>query len=99
MRKLIVSNSINMNGSKEFNHVRIVNIDDFFNAYGNNFDYYRSPFEILADLEKEVKFLNEFESCYLISYKPEGECIFDFIDVKEIDRIRVVTFKYMGSVS
>lgn len=99
MRNLTVSKSINLNGSKEFNHLRISNLQDFFSEYGNNLDYYSSPFKILSDLENKIMFENNPEECILISYKPDGDIIFRLKEVKEDGNLRIVVYEYDGSVS
>ncbi len=99
MRKLTISTSINLNGCKEFNHLRISNIEDFFSNYGNNLDYYSSPFKILHDLEKVMLFENEPEECVLISYKPDGDIIFRLKEIKEEYNLRIVIYEYEGSIS
>ena len=99
MRNLTVSNSINLNGCKEFNHLRISNIQDFLLGYGNNLDYYSSPFKILSDLENEIMFENNPKEYILISYKPDGDVIFRLKEMKEDGNLRIVVYKYNGIVS
>jgi hypothetical protein len=99
MRDLTVSNSVNLNGSREFNHVRITNLEDFFNSYENNLEYYKSPFAILADLEEQVKFENKPEQTILCEYKPHGDIIFYFVNMYEQDNLRIVEYEYASSVS
>ena len=99
MRNLTVSNSINLNGCKEFNHLRISNLQDFFSDYGNNLDCYSSPFKILSELENEVLFENNPNDCILIPYKSDGDIIFRLIEIKEEGSLRVVVYKYDCSIS
>lgn len=99
MRDLTVSNSINLNGCKEFNRLRIPNINDFFDMYGNNLDCYSSPFQILLDLESKIMFENNPEEFILIPYKRDGDIIFRLIEIKEEDHLRVVVYAYDGSCS
>ena len=99
MRNLTVSNSINLNGCKEFNHLRISNIQDFFSGYANNLDYYSSPFKILSDLERKIMFEDNPEEWILISYKPDGDIIFRLKEMKEDGGLRIVVYEYYGSVS
>lgn len=99
MRNLTVSKSINFNGCKEFNHLRIYNLKNFLSEYGNNLDYYSSPFKILSDLESEIMFENNPDDCVLISYKPDGDIIFRLIEIKEEGDLRVVVYEYDCSIS
>jgi hypothetical protein len=99
MRKLTISRSINLNGCKEFNHLRISNIEHFLSDYGNNLDYYSSPFKIIYDLEKTILFENEPKECILIPYKPDGDIIFRIKEIKEENNLRIVIYEYEGSVS
>ena len=99
MRDLTISNLINLNGCKEFNHLRITNIDDFFNDYTNNLDYYSPPYKILAELEEVILFQNEPEPNILISYKDWGNIIFDLVGIRELGYLRIVDYKYSGVVT
>ena len=99
MRNLTAYNSICLNGYKEFNHLRISNLQDFFSDYGNNIEYYSSPFKILSDLENKIMFDNNPEECILIPYKPDGDIIFMFKEMKEDGNLRIVVYEYNGIVS
>lgn len=100
MRDLEVINIGHMAGHKEFNHLRISNIDEFFENYNNNQDYYKSPFAILAELEKQIMFENNPPKHILIDYKPDGSIIFELIKVYEtFPNLRIVAYSYNGSVS
>ncbi len=99
MRNLTISNSTNLNGSKEFNHLRISNIQEFLSEYNNNFDYYSSPFKILSDLENKIMFENKPDDYILIPYKPYGDIIFKLIEIKEADELRIVVYEYDCSIS
>jgi hypothetical protein len=98
-RDLEISNSINLNGCKEFNHLRIINLNQFLSEYKNNLDYYKSPYAILADLENQIKFENKPEQNILISYKDSGDIFFKYEGFYIDDFIRVVEYVYIGTVS
>lgn len=100
MRDLSLSHTgSNLNGSKEFNHVRLTNLDEFLNSYTNNLDYYQSPFAILADLEAQVKYENNPPECITVSYKEDGDIIFNFVRMYEGCGVRYVQYEYTGSAS
>ena len=99
IRNLRISDSINLNGCKEFNHLRIRNIQEFLDGYGNNLDYYKSPFSIFAELEKRILFENNPEKCILIPYKEEGYVIFDLERICEFDNLRIVEYSFRTSIS
>ncbi len=98
-RDLTVSKSINLNGAREFNHLRLVNLDDFLMEYGNNLEYYAPPFKILADLEKEIMFENNPEQTILVPYKPDGDIIFRLVGIEEEGGLRIVRYEYDSSIS
>ena len=99
MRDLKTSDSLNLYGCKEFNHLRISNIDIFFKYYQNNLDYYFTPFRILYELEKEIMFQNNPPEMIFIPYKPNGDIIFGLVEIKEEDELRIVTYEYQSSAS
>jgi hypothetical protein len=99
MRNLTVSDSINLKGAKEFNHLRITNFDRFFDTYQNNLDYYATPFSILADLESKIKFANNPDEVILCSYKPDGDVIFRLAGIKEEGSLRIVEYEFENTVS
>jgi len=99
MRDLEISNSSNLNGHMEFNHLRISNINDFFESYSNKYNYYKPPFKILSDLESEILYLNNPPDSILISYKPDGDIIFLLKGIIEVDNKRTVIYEYNTSVS
>jgi hypothetical protein len=88
MRNLKVSDSINLNGHKVFNHLRI-----------NNLNYFETPFSIFAELEKRILFENNPEECILISYKEEGDVIFDLERIYELNNLRIVEYSFRTFVS
>lgn len=99
VRDLTISKSINLNGAKEFNHLRITNIEDFLSSYGNNLDYYKTPFNILADLENQIKFKNNPKATIFCSYKDDGEVIFSLVNIREQGNLRIVEYSFDSFVS
>jgi len=99
MRNLTISDSINLGGCKEFNHLRIRNMDEFLSSYTNRLDYYAPPFKILCKLEEAILFSNNPRESVLVKYKPDGDIIFYFVDIKEEGELRIVTYEYAGSIS
>jgi hypothetical protein len=95
IRDLTISGRV----SKEFNHLRIRNSDVFFSAYSNNLDCYASPFQILADLETQIKFENNPEKTVLCAYKEDGDVIFDLIDIREENGLRIVEYEFATFIS
>lgn len=85
--------------AKEFNHLRVSNLQDFLNSYENNIEFYKSPFEILADLESQVKFANNPEKVVLCAYKDEGDIIFDLVGIKDDGKRRIAEYEYSTSIS
>lgn len=99
MRNLTISDSKNLNGAKEFNHLRITNLDRFFEVYENNLDYYATPFSIFADLENKVKFANNPEELVFCPYKDEGDVIFRLVGLREEGRRRIVEYEFDTTIS
>jgi hypothetical protein len=99
MRNLTISDSKNLKGCKEFNHLRITNIEEFFYYYSNNLDYYAPPFKILAELENKILFENNPEKCIIIPYKEFGDIIFDFEGIRLSGDLRIVMYRFSGSLS
>jgi hypothetical protein len=58
---------------------RSANLDYFFERHSPGIEYYAAPFKILAEIEAQVIFTNNPPESVLASYKPEGDCIFDFV--------------------
>jgi predicted GNAT superfamily acetyltransferase len=99
VRDLTVSKSINLNGAKEFNHLRIANLEQFLLNYASNLDYYSPPFKILAELENKIMYANRPEETILCSYKPDGDVIFRLEEVREEGNLRVVVYTFSTYVS
>jgi hypothetical protein len=94
MRNLKVSTSFNLGEQREFNHLRISNLDEFFEDYTNNLEYYKSPFKIFKELEEQVLFKNNPKATVLVDYKENGSIIFDLEEIKEVGDLRVVVYSY-----
>lgn len=99
VRDLKIVNSGNLTGAKEFNILRVVNIDEFLATNLNNLDFYRSPFQILADLEEAIKFENSPDSTVTVPYKDEGDVIFDLVGIEEKDNARIVKYEFATFIS
>lgn len=68
---------------KKLHTLRISNFREFIENFERNTDsFYRSPFGILAELEKQILFAKELPPIILIPYKNFGDAIFEF---KSID--------------
>lgn len=103
---LTVSKSRNLGTQREFNHLRLSNMDSFLREYQNKIEFYASPFQILRELELTVMFKDKPDDFLLIDYKPnggDGDIMFrlDSVVRKEspIDDRRIVTYTYEGTVS
>jgi len=94
VRDLTASDSINLKGAKEFNHLRVVNLEEFLSSYPNNLDYYASPFKILADLEETIKYENNPESTVTVAYKDDGDVLFDLVGIEEKNGLRIVKYEF-----
>lgn len=87
-------------GIKEFNHLRISNLDNFLERYACKDEIYKSPFEILADLEEKIKFVNDPEEVILCSYKNEGDVIFRLAQIRiDGDNRRIVEYEFDTFIS
>ncbi|MCX3266571.1 hypothetical protein [Pedobacter agri] len=85
---------------REYNHLRILNIDYFLESTSNTYEPYLSPFAILADLESQVMFENDPPESLLIGYKEDGDCIFELVSVDLIEHNRrTVTYEFMTTIS
>jgi len=85
---------------KEWNHLRISNIEYFLDQYGNKSEPYTPPFEILADLESQIKFENEPEETVSVAYKDDGDCLFDLVSItNDPQGRRIVTYQFSTYIS
>ena len=64
---------------KNVNNLKVENLNKFLEQMASRDDYYRMPFEILADLQKQIKYAEVPEKIILIEYKNFGDCIFEFV--------------------
>lgn len=100
IRNLTIKTSTNLGAQREFNHLRISNLEEFLKSYTNNIEFYRSPYQILEDLESQIKFVNDPPETLLITYKDEGDIIFDLVGVSLSSRdVRIVEYQYSTSIS
>lgn len=58
--------------------LRLSNYEYFIASYTNTGKHYRSPHEILSDLEKQVCYSEKIIDNILIPYKDWGDLIFTF---------------------
>lgn len=84
---------------REFNHLRIKNLNYFLDTYGNNTAYYESPFSILAALERQIKFEDLPETTICVSYKPDGEVIFRQTGIFYNGSVRIVEYEFDTTIS
>lgn len=82
------------NNHNEFNLIRVTNIQAFLDSYTNNIDYYKTAFQILLDLEDKVKYSDNPDNTVSVSYKEEGEVLFDLVSVREINNTRIVEYEF-----
>ena len=77
------NNNTQLKQGREFNHLRIINIDEFLSSYSNNTNYYKSPFSILAELENKIKYTDNPDSSIICPYSPNGDIMFELVNIKE----------------
>lgn len=99
IRNLKINYGANLNGCKEFNHLRISNLPEFFSSYGNNLEYYKAPWKILSELEEQIKFVNNPEHALFVSYKEGGEVIFTLKEMYIEGDLRVVVYEFDTFIS
>ena len=99
MRDLKIVKSRNLGALREFNHLRVVNIQKFLLDYDNTVEYYKAPFEILKDLEGAIMYENKPPETIWIDYKEDGSIIFELIGVRIEGEKRVVSYSFEGSIS
>lgn len=58
--------------------LRVSNYEYFIATYTNTGEHYKSPHQILAELEQLVCYSERPEPMVLISYKDWGDVIFDY---------------------
>ncbi len=77
--KIGISKSLNLGEQRMCAQLRITNMEYFLESQTPDVEYYHSPFKILAELEANVIFTDNPPDIALASYKPHGDCIFDFV--------------------
>jgi len=76
-----------------------MNLDTFLIDYTNNLDYYKPPFGIMAELEKEILFDNNPKKIISIEYKEDGYIQFELGRMYPLGDLRVVEYSYVGTAS
>lgn len=79
--------------------LRLANYEYFISCYTNTGKHYKTPHEIILDLEKKVCFIDLPESQILIEYKEWGECIFTFDRVMFDGNDRYVVYNFDTTIS
>ena len=59
--------------------LKVSNVADMHELQ-NKFDYYKNPYQVMADLEKRIEFNSRIEKRILIPYKEDGVAVFDLIE-------------------
>lgn len=82
------------------NTIKVINIDEILD-YEPSDTYYKSPFEILAELDHKTRFINinDIEQVVLINYKPDGYAIFNFIHGDVIENKVTLNYEFTGFAS
>jgi hypothetical protein len=82
------------------NIIKVINIDNLLD-YDSSDSYYKSPFEILAELDNKAKFIDidKIQDVLLIEYKPDGHAIFNFAYANELGNKITLNFEFTGFVS
>ncbi len=99
VRSLTLRESLNLGSEREFNHLRVDNLEEFLLKYQCNTESYRSPFEVLAELERQIKFENNPDETIFCSYKADGDVIFDLVEIKEQNHLRILVYQFFGFAS
>lgn len=87
-------------GINELNLLRITNMNDYLERYACKNSMYKSPFEVLADLEEKIKLKNNPEEIILCSYKSEGDVIFRLAQIRiDKDNRRIVEYEFDTFIS
>ena len=97
--RLGISVSRNLGEQRQCAQLRITNLDEFLEAHSPDVEYYHSPFKILAELEAKVIFNNDPADLALAAYKPDGDCIFDFVRRENKNGKVYYFYKYSTTIS
>lgn len=85
---------------KKFCAISIENLEEFRETMQGNRDvYYKSPFAILAELEKEVESQEHPEPTILIPYKEVGNVIFELQNFHYEGGVKVATYSFNSTIS
>lgn len=84
---------------KEYNVLRIKNIERFFEIFTTNREGYVPPYAILADLESQVINENLPQRYISCSYKDFGDALFELVDVRIEGIFRIVEYEFTGGAS
>jgi len=79
---------------KEFNRLKIENLDQYLSMYVNRTINYVSAFQILANLEAEIRFLRVPESQISITYKTGAKLSFCLVGMDESVRPRIAKYRF-----
>ena len=81
-------------GRKRKHFLKISNVD-YLLEYYQEYEYYKNPYVIMAELEKTIEFSQGVKDVILIDYKNEGSYIFELVRTDG----KVLTYECTGSVS
>jgi hypothetical protein len=79
---------------KEFNRLKIENLDQYLSLYTNRTVHYVSAFQILANLEAEIKFLKFPETQISIAYKAGSKLSFYLVGVDDTVRPKIAKYRF-----
>ena len=74
-------------------------MNTFLIDYSNNIEYYKPPFQILSELEKEILFQNKPPKIVYIEYKDGGDCVFHFNRMYLLGDHRIIEYRFNGTFS
>lgn len=82
------------------NVIKVKNIDSLL-EYESVDDYYKSPFEILANLDNELKYIDSKKApeSILISYKEHGDAIFYLHQVIYENHKTILIYEFISFIS
>jgi len=79
--------------------LRLANYEYFISCYTNTGKHYRSPHEIIYNLEKAVCYSDTPDDQVLIEYKEWGDCIFTFDRFIHDGTDRYAVYNYDTTIS
>jgi hypothetical protein len=82
------------------NIIKVTNLE-YLLQFDQTDDYYKSPIEILAALEKRTKYsdITNVENFITIPYKKEGIAMFQLESFSKIDNHTTLNFEFTGFAS